>query len=179
MHRYVAFLRGINVGGHTVVKAQLQEAFNALGYQNVSTYKQSGNVIFEADSEDTQEIRHKIESKLYVMLGYEVSVFLRTPQQLRDILSQEPFKGQQKEGASYLVTFLATKPRLPLTLPLTIPKSTAQVISAQGTEFFSVTHGGGEGALPNPFLEKTLKTKATTRNINITNEIIEKIQATD
>jgi len=59
-------------------------------------------------------------------------------------------------------------------LPLTIPKSTAQVTSACGMEVFSVTHGGGEGALPNPFIESALKAKATTRNLNIIREIVEK-----
>jgi hypothetical protein len=61
-----------------------------------------------------------------------------------------------------------------LQFPLTIPKSTAVVISAKGSEVFSVTHGGGEGALPNPFIESKLKLKATTRNINIIREIVEK-----
>jgi hypothetical protein len=52
-------------------------------------------------------------------------------------------------------------------LPLTIPKSKAQIISANGREIFSVTHGGGEGGLPNQFLESKLKMKATTRNMNV------------
>jgi hypothetical protein len=59
-------------------------------------------------------------------------------------------------------------------LPLEIPKSTAQIIFATGMEVFSVTHGGGEGALPNPFLEANLKVKATTRNLNTIREICEK-----
>ena len=53
MHRFVAFLRGINVGGHIVVKEKLKEAFTSLGFQNVSTYKQSGNVVFETDAMQT------------------------------------------------------------------------------------------------------------------------------
>ena len=73
------------------------------------------------------------------------------------------------------MTFLAVAPaKFPVELPTTIPKSTAQVISAKGTEVFSVTHGGGEGALPNPFMESKLKVKATTRNMNVIREIVEK-----
>jgi len=49
MRRFVAFLRGINVGGRSVVKEQLKESFTSLGFQNISTFKQSGNVIFESD----------------------------------------------------------------------------------------------------------------------------------
>ena len=175
MSRFVAFLRGINVGGRVVVKETLKEVFTSLGYQNIVTYKQSGNVIFETDTANPQEIKRKIEEKLHSILGYEVAVLVRTIPQLKSIIDLYPFQGRAKEGTSLLVTFLATEPaNFPPQLPLTIPKSTAQVISAKGTEVFSVTHVGGEGALPNPFLESKLKTKTTTRNMNIIKEIVEK-----
>jgi uncharacterized protein (DUF1697 family) len=175
MFRFVAFLRGINVGGHIVVKERLRETFTSLGFQNVFTYKQSGNVIFEADFADPQKVKNKIEEKLADTLGYTVAVFIRTFFQLEGIMNLDPFKSQSKEGTSFLVTFLPfTQSTFPLQLPLTIPNSTAQVISAVGTEVFSVTHGGGEGALPNPFLESKLKVKATTRNLNVIREIIKK-----
>ncbi len=67
----------------------------------------------------------------------------------------------------------------PLKLPLAIPKSTAQIISAKDGEVFGVTHGGGEGGLPNPFLEAKLKVKATTRNLNTITEIVEKFPEKD
>jgi uncharacterized protein (DUF1697 family) len=175
MRRFVVFLRGINVGGHIVVKERLKEVFTSLGLQNVSTYKQSGNVIFETDIVNPQEIKSKIVDKLRGLLGYEVAAFMRTIPQLKGIIDLDPFKNKDKEGTSFLVTFLAIEPAtFSLQLPMTIPKSTAQVISAKGTEVFSVTHGGGEGALPNPYLESKLKIKATTRNMNIIREIVEK-----
>ncbi len=175
MLHFAVFLRGINVGGRVVVKETLKEVFTSLGFQNVVTYKQSGNVIFETETSNTQEVKAKIMKRLQSTLGYEVFVFVRTISQLNSIISLDPFKGQEKAGASFLVTFLETEPaNFPLQLPLTIPKSTAQVISAKGAEVFSVTHGGGEGALPNPFLESELKTKATTRNMNIIKQIVEK-----
>ena len=112
------------------------------------------------------------------MLGYNVAVFIRTIAQLKDIIEMAPFKGQNREDTSFLVTFLASAPiQFPFELPTTIPKSTAQVISLNGMEVFSVTHGGGEGALPNPFVESKLKVKATTRNINSITEIVEKYGA--
>jgi len=175
MFRFVAFLRGINVGGHIVVKEKLQDAFSSLGFQNVSAYKQSGNVVFEADSADPQEVKSKIEEKLAITLGYKVAVFLRTFSQLESIVNLDSFKDQKIEGTSFLVTFLPyPSSTFPLQLPLTIPKSSAKVISMVGNEVFSVTHGGGEGALPNPFLESKLKVKTTTRNLNIIREIIKK-----
>jgi uncharacterized protein (DUF1697 family) len=172
---FVAFLRGINVGGHIVVKEKLQEVFASMRFQNVSTYKQSGNVIFEANSADPREIKSKIEEKLRSSLGFEVAVLIRTVTQLKSIIDLDLFKDQSREGTSFLVTFLPTTVSpFPLQLPLTIPKSTAKVISSEGAEVFSVTHGGGEGALPNPFLESKLKIKVTTRNMNIIREIVEK-----
>ena len=62
--RFVAFLRGINVGGHIVIKEKLKEAFTSLSFQDVSTHKQSGNVIFETEIANPQDIKGKIEEKL-------------------------------------------------------------------------------------------------------------------
>ena len=175
MLQFVVFLRGINVGGHTVVKETLQEIFASLGFENVSTHKQSSNVIFDATMSDPEAIKTKVEAKLRDVLGYAVAAFVYTVPQLKKIIEFEPFKAHEKEGASFLVTFLASAPdKFPLQLPLMIPKSTAQIISSKGTAVFSVTHGGGEGGLPNPFLESKLKVKATTRNMNIIREIIQK-----
>ena len=77
-----------------------------MDFQNVSTYKQSGNVIFEASTTDVEEIKSAIETKLRSMLGYEVPVFIRTIPQLKRIIDLDPFKDQEKEGESFLVTFL-------------------------------------------------------------------------
>ena len=175
MPEFVVFLRGINVGGHIVVKETLKEAFAALGFEDVSTYKQSGNVIFTAGTADAEAIKTKVEAKLRAVLGYDVAAFVYTIPQLKQIIASEPFKSCPKQGASFLVTFLAKAPaKFPLQLPLTIPKTTAQIISTKGNAVFSVTHGGGEGGKPNPYLESKLKMKATTRNMNIIKEIVEK-----
>ena len=175
MPRFVAFLRGINVGGHIVKKEQLLEAFAALGFDDAKTYKQSGNVIFEVSNADTEEIKVKIEQNLKFTLGFDVTVFIRTIEQLKTIVDSQPFKNQSKQGTSFLVTLLQTSLQaFPLLLPLTIPKSTAQIIGFEGSEVFSVTHGGGEGALPNPFVESRLKAKATTRNINVICAVVKK-----
>lgn len=175
MFRYVAFLRGVNVGGHIAKKDQLQDAFRALGFVNVVTFKQSGNVVFETDKTDVEETRLEIEEKLRDTLGYDVAVFIRSIPQLKAIIQRSSFEGQKKEGTSFLVTLLPnSSPKISLQLPMTIPKSTAKVVAAGEAEVYSETHGGGEGALPNPFVESKLKVKATTRNLNIMKEIVEK-----
>jgi len=108
-------------------------------------------------------------------LGFDVPVFLRTIPELNAIVEGDHFKGQSSEGSSFLITFLKKAvAAFPLQLPATIPKSRAQIISVYSREVFSVTYGGGEGALPNPYIEKILKTKTTTRNQNIIKEVTEK-----
>ena len=180
MTRFVVFLRAINVGGHNVVKDKLQEAFVSMGFQDVSTYKQSGNLILEADFADAEAVRKQVNEKLPKLLGFEAAGFVRTISQLKKILELDPFKGSPKEGASFLVTFLSKAPaQFPIKLPLIIPHSTAELISVVGTEVFSVTRGYGDGGKPNPFLESKLKTQATTRNLNIIREIVERFQETN
>jgi uncharacterized protein (DUF1697 family) len=178
MIRFVAFLRGINVGGHIIKKETLQAAFASLGFKNVFTHKQSGNVVFESDCTDISELKPKIEKNLESTLGFSVPMVLRSMEYLKDLAEKEPSKFQNIEG-TILVTLLPNPPPPAFVslLPLTIPKSTAQVIGACGNEIYSVTHGGGEGALPNPFVESKLKVKATTRNMNTIREIVEKFGA--
>ena len=175
MTRFVVFLRAINVGGHNVVKSKLSEAFVSLGFRGVSTYKQSGNVIFETDITEPEKIRKQVEEKLRRTLGYEVGVFVRTIQELKQIIESEAFKGQDTEGTSFLVTFLESAPaRFPLKLPMAIPNSTAKIISARGCEVFSVTRGHGDGGKPNPLLESKLRVRTTTRNLNVISGIVQK-----
>lgn len=79
MSKYVAFLRGINVGGHkSVTMDELSRAFVSLGFRNVRTHIQSGNVIFETASANRVALTRQIKKALRQLLGDEVAVFLRT-----------------------------------------------------------------------------------------------------
>jgi hypothetical protein len=97
-------------------------------------------------------------------------------EQLKTILEKDSFP-ISSDGTSHLVTFLPASTKLSIQVPFTIPKSTAQIIATSDSEVFSITHGGGEGALPNPFIESKLKAKTTTRNLNIIGQIVEKFGA--
>ena len=174
MARFVAFLKGINVGGRIVTKGELQSMIEDIGFKDVAAYRQSGNVILEAGTVGSDEARVRIESAMRRELGYDVPIFIRTFVDLKRILDSAP-KPQGKAGSSLLVTLLpAPFAKFPSPLPMTIPNSTAQIISARGAEVFSETHGGGEGALPNPFVESKLGVKATTRNLNVIRDIVDK-----
>src|SRR5215216_2224735 len=75
---WIALLRGINVGGHTVTMARLRQLFAELGLANVRTYIQSGNVFFDGGAEDRSVLRPQIEAHLQTAMGYAVPVCLRT-----------------------------------------------------------------------------------------------------
>jgi len=173
--QYVAFLKGINVGGHNLIsKENLQATFTKQGFQNVSTYKQSGNVIFETDPADIEELEVNLQQALYETTSKNIVVRVRRMTELEAIQKTDPFKNCEGEGASFLVTFLPRNIKSQLQFPVKIPKSTAEVIASRGDEVYSVSHGHGDGALPNPFVEAKLKVKATTRNWNIIREIVQK-----
>jgi uncharacterized protein (DUF1697 family) len=169
---FVAFIRGINVGGHTVTKVTLQEAFSSMGFNSISTFRQSGNIIFEAASQEPKTLEIQIQTRLQERLPFQVAVFVRTIPQLKRLIELYPFKGEEEADADFQITFLKEARRpFPLKLPVRIPNSTADVISVRDEEVFSVTRGHGDGGKPNPFLESKLKTKATTRNWNVIKEI--------
>jgi len=105
---YIAFLRGINVGGHRVKMARLREIFIDLGLHDVSTFIASGNVSFTAETGDSEGLRKRIEAHLESRLGYEVPVFLRTPEALAKIVAFEPplAPGESASTTSHYVIFL-------------------------------------------------------------------------
>ena len=91
MPRLIAFLRAINVGGHTVTMAQLRKEFEALDLKEVETFIASGNVVFETTTKKTNTLERKIERALKAALGYEVRTFVRGEAQLAKIVNHWPF----------------------------------------------------------------------------------------
>ena len=89
MTRYIAFLRAINVGGHTVKMDILRQLFEELGLSKVETFIASGNVIFETPSQNERELEERIQAKLHASLGYQVATFLRTDQEVASIVTYQ------------------------------------------------------------------------------------------
>ena len=113
MPRYAAFLRGINVGGHRITNDELRAACEAVGLEDVHTFRASGNVVFTAeDTADPNALAERIETGLGRTLGYEVPVFLRTAGEVTDIAAHEPFSAElvTASAGKLQVCLLATKP---------------------------------------------------------------------
>ena len=109
---YVALLRAINVGGSSVMTmADLKAQFEAVGFANVRTYIQSGNVLFEAPEESTSRLAEWAEQQLRAGLGYASQVFVLTPQQLAAAAANNPFDPRVSDGAMRChIMFLSREP---------------------------------------------------------------------
>lgn len=89
--KYVALLRGINVGGNSKVEMiKLKKAFESLGYKNVSTYINSGNVIFETDMEDTSVLVNDIEKKLKKIFKFYIRIVVRDQKNIQELCKKIP-----------------------------------------------------------------------------------------
>ena len=108
MNRYIAFLRAVNVGGHNKIKMnELKKIFVSLGYKDVKTLIQSGNVIFESSVKDSKIITKKIEKKLQSFIGNDVKVFIRTKKEIEEIFNNNPFKNKKlDESTRIYIAFL-------------------------------------------------------------------------
>ncbi len=111
MTKYIAFLRAINVGGHTVKMDDLRKLFESMGFSNVETFIASGNVLFEAKSKNALTLEQQIEKKLKEALGYEVATFLRTDTELKEIADYKSFPQAKVDAAiAFNIAFLKEPP---------------------------------------------------------------------
>jgi len=108
MPRLYAFLRAINVGGHTVTMDRLRRLFEELGLDDVETFIASGNVIFSSRVKSTASLEKKIEAHLERSLGYEVKTFIRTAPELIALAAYKAFPDAATRAAgAFCVGFLA------------------------------------------------------------------------
>lgn len=92
---YIALLRGINVGGNHVIKmAELRSVFEEMGFSNVQSYIQSGNVLFETQEENERQLRERIEKKLSDAFQYKSTVLIRTAEELGELAANCPFSAE-------------------------------------------------------------------------------------
>ena len=167
MPKYVAFLRAINVGGHTVKMDYLRGLFEALGFTNVETFIASGNVIFDSPSRSSRALERKIEASLELTLGYAVATFIRSTSELSEIADYKPFSDAELSAAgnTLYVGFMSANPSDPakhklLSLPLKKDKfqlNGREVYWLCRTKFSDSEFSGAR-------IEKTLGLPATLRN---------------
>jgi uncharacterized protein (DUF1697 family) len=177
-YQYIAFLKGINVGGHLLIRmADLKNSFEEMGFEHVRTILASGNVIFESRQDDKQVLTQKIESALKSAWKKDIGVILRNMDDLRNLRSSGPFRRTRMTPDIRLyVTFLAHRagPRS-ITLPYTSPGGEFGIIHATDGEVFSsidLSKGKGTTDLMN-LLTKEYGPDITTRNWNTVVKVLQ------
>jgi len=178
MPAYVAMLRGINVTGHNSIKMeQLRRLCEKLGFQKVKTYVQSGNVAFQAKTENPALLSKRISESIRDSFGLETPVIVRTSKEMKDVVANNPFLREKDVDSSKLhVTFLreaAEKSSL----------KTLERLATRQDRFYPVSReiylycpeGYGRTKLSNNAIEKALSITATTRNWRTTNTLLDMV----
>lgn len=171
---YIAFLRGINVGGHSVKMDLLRGLFGELGFDHVRSYIQTGNVFFESSEQDRPALRAKIERHLRTALGYEVATCVRSVEDVEQLLTLDPFKGLPVTPEIRLgVTFLAEPVSVTIPVPYLTPDGAFELIGMTPTELFVVWYlQDGRPGNSYSLLEKQVAVAATTRFWHTTVKIL-------
>ena len=165
--RYIAFLRAINVGKRQVKMTRLRELFVDLGYGDVRTYIQTGNVFFEAPTTDRAALERAIERHLLDALGFVVTTIVRTVAEVAAALASDPFAGIAVTPDTRLCCLFTSAP-LPadLALPVIVEQRdfTLTIVASSPDAVFAVIQQvPGKVGNAIAFIEKTYKVRATAR----------------
>lgn len=174
MSRYIAFLRGINVGGHNVKMEDLRVLFGELGFENVRTYIQTGNVFFESDEVTKSELSSRIEALLLNKLGYAVSTFVRSVEEFENTLQSAPFDSYElTEDTRHMIVFVSDQIPSTTKFPLFSPKGDYELIGATEGELYVIVHLIKGKFLSSSFIEKTFGVATTGRFFHTSLKILE------
>lgn len=179
MPLYFAFLRAINVGGHTVTMDRLKGIFQALGFSDVSTFIASGNVVFQTDGTDASVLERRIEGHLRETLGYTVATFLRTTDELARVATLEPFeRSATGERETLYIGFLAAPPEAAARDRLLALNSDDDLLHVDGREIYWLRRGSFmDSPLGGAAFEKALGKQATTlRNVSTVRRLAAKYE---
>ena len=164
--RYVALLRGINVTGKNMIKMEtLRATFESLGFKNVVSYINSGNIAFDTAKTDDGKLAKKIHGAIQKGFGFDISVMLRSMVEIEEVVAWAPFAGQFESHKDVHVFFLNDK--------LTDEQESLLLAQGNENEIFAISgrHVAcllkihiTDSAVGKGFIDKKLKVAATGRN---------------
>ncbi len=168
MPRYVALLRSVNVAGHgRLAMSELRSSVEGLGYEDVSTYIQTGNVLFSATPRRDAAVASALEERLAQDFGAAPAVIVRSVAELTRIGSSSPYAEAGADPARHHVTFLRSAPSTKALAALDLPPSGRDALVVEGSEVYVSTPDGYAGTkYTGTFLERRLGVLSTTRNWN-------------
>ncbi len=183
MSTYIALLRGINVSGQKLVKmADLRMHLAELSFDNIqiyiqsgNIYIQSGNIVFECGGKSSGELENLIRNKIQEKYGFEVPTLVRTPSDFKDVLTRNPFVGEEEVDPKLIyITFLSDKPQQEKVENLKdVDYSPEKYVVDGDIVFLFPPNGYGKAKMNNNFFESKLKVNATTRNWKTVNILLE------
>lgn len=169
MTTHIALLRGINVGGHQkAAMADLRDLFVKLGFGEVQSLLQSGNLVFQSEGRTTDEIERSLEIEAERRLGLQTDFFVRLASELKDIIRKNPFPKEAKDDPAHLVAmFLRDKPLAKQVAALQAAIAGPEQVQIDGKIAYIVyPEGIGRSKLTNTLIERKLATRGTGRNWN-------------
>ncbi len=176
MNTFITLLRGINVGGQKKIKMEeLRALYESLNLKNVRTYIQSGNVIFECSNLNISELTNKIEKIIKQTFGFSVTVIIRTKNEFKHLIDNNPFYRERKEDITKLhVTFLADIPsHSSLSVMNELEDKSDQLAVAGKNIYLFCPNGYARTKWTNNYFEKILNVSAATRNWKKVNKLFD------
>ncbi|AIQ39129.1 DUF1697 domain-containing protein [Paenibacillus sp. FSL R7-0297] len=169
MSTYIALLRGINVGGNKLIKMQeLKAMFAELQYENVRTYIQSGNVVFESEESSAIRLSEVISQRIQETFGFGVPVIIRSLEELEAVIAGNPFPLTEPEEFKRLyVSFLDAEPSaeaLEMIRPYEDGADRVRVVGKEMYTYYEVSVS--ESPLFKVQFDRLLGTTLTARNWN-------------
>ena len=173
--KYAAFLRGINVGGKNKVRMEtLREICSALEFKNVKTYINSGNVIFETGETDDKKLAAKIQGAIEEEFTLKIKVMVRTIDEIKGVVENNPFTGQFENDKDLYVLFLDAELPEDKRRLLLSNNNENEEFAVRNREIFCLLRVSVlDSLLGKDYIGKKLKVSATARNWRTVNKIAE------
>lgn len=171
----ISFLRGINVGGHKKIRmADLRELYASLGFREIRTLLQTGNVIFQTEETDLARVKARLEAGIYAAYGFDVQLIMRNSAAFKTIFNRHPFtEAQLAEPRKIAVVFLTDAPSTEAVEALRENNPGRENIWADGSELYIFyLDGQARSKLDNSRIERALGLPSTARNWNTCQRIL-------
>jgi uncharacterized protein (DUF1697 family) len=180
MTRYVALLRGINVGGKNLIKmTELKACFESLGLESVVTYIQSGNILFSADEADQFQLTRRIEGALSKTFNYKSRVVVRSQKEMKNIVARAP-TGFGSDPATYRYNVIFLKEPITATEAMksvSTKEGVEQAFSGKGVLYFSILISKATQSHISRIASMPVYQSMTIRNWNTTTKLLSMMEA--